>query len=89
MRASKHRQQQTTECYRPAGGLSNRLAVWNEDGSSCPPGAVDRAGSGLYNGDQLEFNFTVSVAQLVERRTVAPVVEGSSPSTHPILCKAR
>lgn len=32
---------------------------------------------------RLEASLVVSVAQLVERRTVAPVVEGSSPSAHP------
>ena len=29
-------------------------------------------------------NTTVGVAQLVERRIVVPVAEGSNPSTHPI-----
>ena len=37
----------------------------------------------FYNEKQFHPDRMVSVAQLVERRTVAPVVEGSSPSTHP------
>lgn len=48
-----------------------------------PSPGLTLAAPGSYNGDQFEFNHTVSVAQLAERRTVAPEVEGSSPSTHP------
>ena len=47
------------------------------------------AAHGLYNEVQIAFNRTVTVAQLVERRTVAPVVEGSSPSSHPINPQSR
>ena len=54
-----------------------------------PHGGLTRSERGLYNEGQLDFNLTVSVAQLVERRTVAPVVEGSSPSTHPNLPDAK
>ena len=57
-------------------------------------GAVDRAGARPYNEKNprrerhspwLPRFLLVSVAQLVERRTVAPVVEGSNPSAHPTL----
>ena len=44
-------------------------------------------GGCLYNEAAVRFFHLVSVAQLAERRTVAPVVEGSSPSTHPIPCE--
>ena len=49
----------------------------------CPPARLTLSERGLYNECQHDFYLMVSVAQLVERRTVAPVVEGSSPSTHP------
>ena len=35
--------------------------------------------------DKLVENLVVGVAQLVERRIVVPVAEGSNPSTHPKL----
>ena len=48
-------------------------------------GAVDCGFAQLL--DRIEGSFTVGVAQLVERRIVVPVAEGSNPSTHPILNK--
>ena len=38
---------------------------------------------------KLYLDLMVGVAQLVERRIVVPVAEGSNPSTHPILSAAR
>ena len=50
---------------------------------------VDPVPASPYNETVARFKSLVSVAQLVERRTVAPVVEGSIPSTHPNLSKRR
>ena len=50
---------------------------------SSPPCRLTPLNAAFYNEGQYHLNLTVTVAQLAERRTVAPEVEGSSPSSHP------